>query len=87
MYNNLAEFECQGQRSRLPGTKTKKCGSLFGSCPLGRAPRAAYFRERSSGSGPPPFLRRWENQRMLSSLDLTVRGSGRPYSAQLSFVV
>jgi len=30
-----SEFECQGQMSRSPGTKTKKCGILFGSRPLG----------------------------------------------------
>ena len=36
------EFECQGQRSRLPGTKkTKKCGILFGSRTLGCHPRAS----------------------------------------------
>jgi len=29
------EFECQDQRSRSQGLKTKKCGILFGSRPLG----------------------------------------------------
>ena len=35
--------------------------------PLRRGPRAAFFRERSSGRGP---LRQWENQRMLFSFSL-----------------
>jgi len=49
--NISPEFECQGQRSRSPGTKkNKKCGILFGSGPRGRGP-----------------LRRWKKQRTLSS--------------------
>jgi len=39
----LTEFECQGQRSRSPGTKTKKCSILFGSRPLGGGPSAAFI--------------------------------------------
>jgi len=56
LYKNLARIrmsrlKVKGQDHR--GQKTKKCGILFGSRPLGR--------------GPPPVLLRWENQRMLSS--------------------
>jgi len=61
----LPEFEYLGQRSRSPGQKTKKCSILFRSCSMGRGPRAAFFLE-----GAPSLvalLRRWENQRMLSS--------------------
>jgi len=39
---------------------------LFGSRPLGRGPRAAFFRKRSSRAR----LRRWENQRVLSSYNI-----------------
>jgi len=59
-------FDCHGQRSKVKvigDKKTKKCGILFGSRTLGRGPRAAFFREPSSGA----LLRRWENQRMLSN--------------------
>jgi len=45
--------------------KTKKCGILFQSHPLGHGPSAAFFFGSSPrGLGP---LRRWENQHMLSS--------------------
>jgi len=39
------EFGVKGQRSKSPGTnKTKKCGILFGSRPLGRGPdRKPFF--------------------------------------------
>jgi len=68
------EFECQGQRSKVKVTgdkKTKKCGILFGSRILWRSPRAAFF----FGSGPLGRcpLRRWENQRMLSSFRTKTR--------------
>ena len=39
-----SNVKVNGQKSRSPGTKkTKKCGILFGSRPLGRGPRAAFF--------------------------------------------
>jgi len=45
------EFECQGQRSRSPETKNDRPKvPFFGSRPLGRGPRAAFFRNRSSGA-------------------------------------
>jgi len=44
------EFEFGGQRSISPGTKKRKSVAFFGSRPLGRGPRAALFRERSSGA-------------------------------------
>jgi len=48
--------------------KTKKCGILFGSHRLGCVPRVALFGERFSGGlACMPLLRRWENQRTLSS--------------------
>jgi len=56
------EFECQSQRSRLPGDR-KRQSAAFCSGVVNR-PRAASFRERSCGTQ----LRRWENQRILSSL-------------------
>jgi len=35
--------------SKVDGDKkTKKCGILFGSRPLGRGPRVAFFREQST---------------------------------------
>jgi len=37
------EFECQGQRSRSPGTKTKKCSIVLGSRPQGHGPSAAFI--------------------------------------------
>ena len=46
------EFECQGQRSKAKIAGDKK-NEKVRTHPLGR--------------GPPPVLRRWENQRMLSS--------------------
>ena len=61
------EFECQGQRSRSPGTKTKKCSILFRNRPLLHGPRAAFFPEPSSWA----LLRRWENQHMLSSVTIS----------------
>ena len=45
------------------GQKNEKCGILFGSRPLGRGPRAAFFSGVILGAR----LRRWENQRMLSN--------------------
>jgi len=39
----ISEFKCQGQRSKSPAAKTAKCGILFGSRPLGRGPRPAFF--------------------------------------------
>ena len=49
------EFECQGQRSKVKdqghrGQKNEKLRHFFGSRPLGRGPRAAFFRDRSSGT-------------------------------------
>ena len=56
----LPEFESQSQRSKVKVTgdkKTKKCGILFGSRPLGRGPRAAFFSGAVLGArGPPPVL-------------------------------
>jgi len=62
------EFECQGQRSNVKeiGDKKRQCGILFGSRPLRRRPRAAFFSAAVLGA----LLCRWENQRMLSSLEL-----------------
>ena len=60
----MSRSKVKGQGHR--GQKnTKKCGILFGSRPLGRGPPAACFSGVVLwGRGP---LRRWENQRMLSS--------------------
>jgi len=44
--------------------KMQKCGILFGSRPLERGPRAAFFSSGPRGRDP---LCQWENQRMLSS--------------------
>jgi len=57
------EFKCQGQSSRSSGTKTEKCRILFESCPLGRGLVRHFFQKPSLWA----LLRRWENQRMLSS--------------------
>jgi len=68
------EFECQGQMSKAEVTgvkKTKKCGILFQSHPLGRDPRVAFFQEQYLGCAP---LRRWENVRMLSSFVVIFSG-------------
>ena len=59
LYKNLARVRMSRSKVKGQGNrgqqKTKKCGILFGSRPLGH--------------GPPPvlLLRRWENQRMLST--------------------
>ena len=59
-----SNVKVKGQRSRSPRTKkTKKCGILFGSRPLGRGPRVNFFPAAVIGA----LLRRWENQRMLPS--------------------
>jgi len=62
------EFECQGERSRSPGTIKNENVQHFvrDSSSEARSLRSsvAVFRERSSGRR---LLRRWENQRMLSS--------------------
>ena len=78
-------FECQGQRSKVKVTedkKTKKCGILFGSRPLGRGPRAKFFPGAVIGA----LLRRCENQRMLSSCIMFIiyvlREQTRQYTIQ-----
>jgi len=46
MYKISPKFEFGGQRSKVKVTrdkKTKKCGILFGSRPMERGPRAAFF--------------------------------------------
>jgi len=54
-----SEFEFGGQRSKVKVTrdhkKKQKSAAFLGSCPHGRELCR------------PPVLRRWENQRMLSS--------------------
>jgi len=57
----------KGQSLRSPGTKkTKKCGILFASRSLGRSPCSVFL---VPGAIFRALLRRWENQRMLSSVD------------------
>jgi len=53
MYKNLARVRFWGSNVKgrgHHGQQTKKCGILFGSRPLGRGPRAAFF----FGSRPTP---------------------------------
>jgi len=56
-----SNVKVKGQGHR--GQKTRKCGISFASHRLGRGPRVAFCREPSSKA----LLRRWENQRTLSS--------------------
>ena len=53
VYKITPAFEYQGRWSKVKVIGDKKNEKMSGSRPLGR--------------GPPPVLRRWENQRMLSS--------------------
>jgi len=59
------EFEFQGYRLKVKVTGVT--GSLFGSRPLGEVLVRHFFGSGPRGRGPPAVLRRWENQRMLSS--------------------
>jgi len=58
----LPKLACQGQKSRSPETKTKKC-CIFSGVVLWHAVLMRHFFR----SGFPPVLCRWENQRLLSS--------------------
>jgi len=72
------EFECQGQKSGSPGTKKALSAADAPGC--ARMVWARCKQRAAAADGPiswliggvfgcrPPVLRRWENQRMLSSL-------------------
>ena len=73
------EFECQGQRSKVKVTRDKKMPLALLTPPgayewyalaannVQQHRRAHFVAVRSVFGCRPPVLRRWENQRMLSS--------------------
>jgi len=74
------EFECQGQRSKVKVTRDKKQRKTAESSPLTMHSRAcAVGRTQQAATDDtiawPPGgdgLRRWENQRMLSSIGINL---------------
>jgi len=66
------EFECEGQRSRSPGQKMKSLPFCAGVVLCAAVLVRHFVRQWPSWLGRPSVLRRWENQRMLSSCFDTV---------------